>query len=243
METLWGWHPVREALRARRRKLHRLTIREGARHTDEAVELAASAGIPVEVESAKAFDQRLPEGIRAQGVALLVDALPEYPLETLIERGEAGRRCVVALDGVEDPQNAGALVRSAEGAGAFALLLTQRRAPPLSAAMSRASAGALEHLPVARMPNLGRSLDLLKTQGFWILGADSNDGEDLYETPDRLWSGDLVIVLGSEGKGLRPGVAAKLDHRIRIPMAGSVGSLNVSAAGSLILFERLRRTR
>jgi 23S rRNA (guanosine2251-2'-O)-methyltransferase len=243
METLWGWHPVREALRARRRTLHRLSIREGARHTEEARALADSAGIPVETESAKAFDHGLPEEIRAQGLSLQVDALPEYPLETLIERGEVGQRCVVALDGVEDPQNAGAIVRSADGAGAFALLLTQRRAPPLSPAMSRASAGALEHLPVARMPNLARSLDLLKSQGFWILGADSNEGEDLYETPDRIWAGDLVIVLGAEGKGLRPGVAAKLDHRIRIPMAGAVGSLNVSAAGSLILFERLRRTR
>ncbi len=243
METLLGWHPVREALRARRRKLHRLVVREGAGHADEAQSLAQAAGIPVEVRAVRAFDHGLADGSRAQGLALEAEALPEYPLESLIERGEVGQRCLVALDGVEDPQNAGALVRSAEGAGAVALLLTHRRAPPLSPAMSRASAGALEHLPVARTPNLGRALDLLKTQGFWILGADSNQGEDLYQTPDRLWSGDLVIVLGSEGKGLRPGVASKLDHRVRIPMVGAIGSLNVSAAGSLLLFERLRRIR
>ena len=128
-------------------------------------------------------------------------------------------------------------------AGAWALLLTTRRAPPLSPAMSRASAGALEHLPVARTPNLGRALELLKNQGFWALGADSNDGEDLFETPDKLWTGDLVVVLGAEGRGLRPGIANKLDHRVRIPMAGGVDSLNVSVAGSLLLFERMRRIR
>ena len=88
-----------------------------------------------------------------------------------------------------------------------------------------------------------RALELLKIQGCWGLGADSNDGEDLFEPPDKLWTGDLVVVLGAEGRGLRPGIANKLDHRVRIPMAGGVDSLNVSVAGSLLLFERMSRIR
>ena len=158
METLWGWHPVREALRARRRKLHRLAIREGTARGDDLGPLARGASVSVEIQAHADFDARVPRGVEAQGVALEAGPLPELPLEALLERGPTGGRCLVALDGVEDPQNAGALVRSADGAGAWALLLTTRRAPPLSPAMSRASAGALEHLPVARTPNLGRAL-------------------------------------------------------------------------------------
>jgi 23S rRNA (guanosine2251-2'-O)-methyltransferase len=150
----------------------------------------------------------------------------------------------VALDGVEDPQNLGAVIRVAEAAGALGLILTSRRAPPLGAAVSRASAGAVEHLPVSRVGNLRRALEQLKEGGFWAIGADPDAAEDLFLTPDRIWQGDLVLVFGSEGRGLRRTVVEALDHRVRIPMAGRVGSLNVAAAAAVVLFHaRLRSSQ
>jgi 23S rRNA (guanosine2251-2'-O)-methyltransferase len=175
-------------------------------------------------------------------VALEAGPLPELTLLEL--RGQRGwPRRLVALDGVEDPQNLGAICRVADAAGVGGLILTRRRAPPLSPAVSRASAGALEHLPVARVANLGRALNQLKSEGFWVLGADSEGGDDLFLLEDALLSGPLVIVLGAEGRGLRRGIRERLDHRVRIPMGGRVESLNVSSAAAVVLFELVRRGR
>ena len=153
------------------------------------------------------------------------------------------RRCRVALDGVEDPQNVGAIARVAEAAGASGLILTRRRAPPLGPAVARASAGAIEWLPVARVPNLSRALNQLKNHDFWIFGADPEGDLDVYQLTDRMLAGHRVVVLGAEGAGLRPGVVRVLDHRLCIPLAGRVGSLNVSAAAAVVLFEMGRRSR
>jgi len=188
----------------------------------------------------------LPAGARNQGLVLEAGPLPAPPLEELQTLdalpGEARR--LVALDGVEDPQNLGAVIRVAEAAGALGLILTSRRAPPLGAAVSRASAGAVEHLPVSRVGNLRRALEQLKEGGFWTIGADPDAAEDLFLTPDRIWQGDLVLVFGSERRGLRRTVAEALDHRVRIPMAGRVGSLNVAAAAAVVLFHaRLRSSQ
>jgi 23S rRNA (guanosine2251-2'-O)-methyltransferase len=152
-----------------------------------------------------------------------------------------GPRTLVALDGVEDPQNLGAIARVAESAGALGLVLTHRHAPPLSAAVSRASAGAIEWLPVARVPNLTRALESLQGEGFWVLGADAEAADSLYDLPDRLARADRVVVFGAEGRGLRPGVAKRLDQKLRIPLRGKVDSLNVSTAASVVLFELERR--
>ena len=234
-ERLTGIHPVREALRARRRALQRVRIREGAsrREVEEIRELAGEAGVPVEV--VRGAEARLV-------VELDAGPLPELSVEELAAvAGEPAR--LVALDEVEDPQNLGALCRVAEAAGVRGLILTRRHAPPLSPAVSRASAGALEHLPVARVANLRRSLNYLKSRGYWVLGADVDAAVSLYELPDRLLAGPLVLVLGGEGRGIRAGVRECLDHRARVPMAGRVASLNVAAAGAIVLFDLLRRDR
>jgi 23S rRNA (guanosine2251-2'-O)-methyltransferase len=149
----------------------------------------------------------------------------------------------VALDGVEDPQNVGAIARVAEAAGAAGLLLTRRRAPPLSAAVARASAGAIEWLPVGRVANLPRALEGLKARDFWVFGGDPKARDDLFQVPDRWLSTRRVLVLGAEGRGLRPGVLACLDHRVAIPLAGRVASLNVASAAAVLLFELRRRDR
>lgn len=211
----------------------------------ELEELADAAGIPVQRVSREQLEATLPDSARDQGLVLEAGPLPAPSLEEICVRAPVGggRRLLVALDGVEDPQNLGAIIRVSEAAGAIGLVLTARRAPPLRAAVGRASAGAVEHLPVARVGNLVRALNLLKNQGFWIMGADPERGEDLFQTADRIWQGDLVLVFGAEGRGLRRGVSELLDHRIRIPMAGVVDSLNVASAAAVALFEALRRDR
>lgn len=245
MERIAGTHPVREALRARRRRLERLQVREdlASRELEEIVALARAAGVPVVREPAARLRTGLPQGVRDQGVVLEAGPLPEPDLEGLLAAvaGPGGERLLVALDGVEDPRNLGAVARVAEGAGAAGLILTRRRAAPLGAVASRASAGALEHLPVARVPNLTAALRTLQGRGFWSLGADPEGDASLWELGDRFFRGDLVVVLGAEGRGVRPGVAAKLDHRVRIPMAGRIASLNVASAAAVLLFEAARR--
>ncbi len=248
MDWIYGFHPVREALRAGRRKLVRLWLRAGAPRPDhaEVADLAARAGIPVETVDRAAIDDLVGSDVQTQGVALQAGAIPELSLAALIDlapssRGSVGGRRIVALDGVEDPQNVGALARVAESAGALGMLLTDRRAPALTPAVSRASAGAIEWLPVARVPNLSRALADLKQAGFWVLAAAPEDGVSLFEMPDPLLTGDLVVLLGAEGKGVRPGVLKLADHRVVIPMAGRIASLNVSTAGAVILYDLLRR--
>jgi 23S rRNA (guanosine2251-2'-O)-methyltransferase len=211
--------------------------------------VAAARKAGVEVVQAEAEELQQLAGTtesNLQGVLLEAGPLPELAGAEALAAEPArspGGRVLVALDGVEDPQNVGAIVRVAEAAGASGLLLTERRAPPLSPALARASAGAIEWLPAARVANLGRGLESLQQAGFWLVGADPDAGDSLFELPDRLLSGDIAVVLGSEGPGLRPSVRKALDHPVRIPMLGRVASMNVATAGAVILFELLRRSK
>jgi len=250
-ERLFGLHSVREAIRAGRRPLFRLLVRRGDRREVVAALMrdAAAAGLDVvEVEADELLppesDERsgvFPGTGNPQGVALEVGPLPELSLEELCGQREGPQR-FVALDGVEDPQNLGAISRVADAAGVGGMILTAHRAPPLSSAVTRASAGAIEWLPVARVANLRRALQDLKDKDFWVVGADPEAPVSIYQAPDSLLQGDLVVVLGAEGRGLRPGVRALVDHPLKVPMQGSVGSLNVATAGAVVLFELLRRS-
>jgi 23S rRNA (guanosine2251-2'-O)-methyltransferase len=240
-----GIRPVREALRARRRALHRLLVREGTRESRpevaELLEAAREAGLPVERLEPARFERTAPAGIAHQGVLLEAGPLPVVRLPDLVPAG-GGECWLLALDGVEDPRNLGALLRVADAAGVRGVLLPERRAAPPTPAAGRASAGALEHVPVAPVPNLARALAELKRLGFWLYGADPA-GRDLFELPDRLLDRRMVLVVGAEGRGLRPGVRAALDVVCRVPMQGAVASLNVAAAAAVVLFEWRRRAR
>ena len=242
-ELVYGIHPVLEALRARRRRLLRLRVREGHGRPELAplLEAARVAGVPIEEVSASSLVARLTEGANHQGVTLEAGPIPTLDLAGLCAAG-ASPRTLVALDQVEDPQNLGAIARVAEAAGVSGLLLTDRHSPPLSPAVSRASAGAIEWLPTARVPNLIRALNQLKEKGFWIFGAESEASESLFELPDRVLRGERLVLLGAEGRGLRQGVQAVVDHRVRIPLVGQVASLNVAAAAAVVLFELARRS-
>jgi 23S rRNA (guanosine2251-2'-O)-methyltransferase len=242
-QELSGLHPVREALRARRRRLLRLRVRKGDPRPElaELASLAAAAGVEVEEVEAEELGRRAGPGVAHQGVVLCAGPLPEVPLEDLT-RGRPPRT-IVALDGIEDPHNLGAIARVAEASGAAGLLLTQRRSAPLGPAAARASAGAIEWLPVARVVNLARALRALAQAGFWIFGASPDAPDDLFQLEPRLLRGDRVVLLGGEGRGIRTGVERLVDHRVRIPMAGRVASLNVSTAAAVILFELARSDR
>ncbi|MDG2336108.1 MAG: RNA methyltransferase [Myxococcota bacterium] len=246
-ERLHGRHVIAEALVARRRALYKLLVRPGAPSAELArlIELAKGAEVPVvETDPERLVELAGETGAGLQGALLEAGALPEFSQvsQLLIEGGSArGRRVLVVLDGVEDPQNVGGLARVADAAGASGLVLARRRSPPLSPALARASAGAIERLPVARVGNLVRTLEDLKKEGFWVVAADPEARQELFTMPDRLLQGDLAVVLGAEGRGLRTLVQATVDHPVRIPMRGQVASLNVATAGAVVLFELLRR--
>jgi 23S rRNA (guanosine2251-2'-O)-methyltransferase len=242
-ELLYGIHPVLEALRAKRRRVQRLYVRAGRGGPELAplLDAARAAAVPIAELSAQELSQRAGEGAHHQGVALEAGPLPGVSLEELCAGGSPPRT-LVALDQVEDPQNLGAILRVAEAAGASGLLLTDRHSPPLSPAVARASAGALEWLPVAQVPNLVRALNLLKSRGFWIFGAEAGALDSLFGLPERVVRGERVVVFGAEGRGLRPGVARAVDHCVRIPLAGRIESLNVATAAAVVLFELARRS-
>jgi 23S rRNA (guanosine2251-2'-O)-methyltransferase len=243
VELLYGIHPVLEALRARRRKLFALRLRSGPARAELAplLEAARAAGVRVEEASLGELAAGLAQDANHQGVVLAAGPLPLADLSALCTAGSPPR-LLVALDQVEDPQNLGAVARVAEAAGGMGLLLTDRHSPPLSPAVARASAGAIEWLATARVPNLVRALNQLKSSGFWIFGAEVEAPDSLFELPERLVQGDRLVVFGAEGRGLRPGVLAAVDHRVRIPLAGRVASLNVASAAAVVLFELARRS-
>ena len=232
---LAGVHPVREALRAGR-PLDKILIAKGASgpRIQEIVDLSRGLSVPVRFEARETLD-RATKGASHQGVVGFGSAHSYAELEPLLE----GAKLLVVLDGVEDPHNLGAIIRTAHAAGAAAVVVPERRAAPLTETVDRAAAGALEYLPVARVTNVTRTLELLKERGFWIYGLDER-GSELYDR--TAFTIPSAIVLGAEGKGLHQNVQKHCDVLVRIPMAGEVSSLNVSVAAGVVLFEWRKRT-
>ena len=244
MEILYGLHPVEEALRAGSRKFDHVCIARD-RHDDRlqrVIDLCRDLGVRLRFEPREHITQ-LAKSAGHQGVAAVVRAKAVLDLEDLLSAPAATNgmaRLVLALDGVEDPQNLGALLRTADGAGVDGVVLTERRAAPLSAVAVKASAGAAEHVRIARVVNMTRSLEQLKAAGMWCVGLDERGTMD-YDTFD--YTGDCVLVLGREGAGLHDLVRKTCDQLLRIPMAGAVSSLNVSVAGAVVLYEAARQRR
>jgi 23S rRNA (guanosine2251-2'-O)-methyltransferase len=244
MDVLYGLHSVEEALKAGRRRFdHVLVARD--RQDDRLGQIVAAcrqAGVRVRQESRDQLTQ-VAGTPGHQGVVALVRPQDFLAIEDLFEApaaNPAAPRLVLALDGVEDPQNLGALLRVADGAGVDGVVLTERRSAPLSPVAVKASAGAAEHLRIARVVNLVRALEELKEQNLWIIGLDERGTSD-YDQFDL--TGNCVLVLGREGAGLHDLVRRTCDHLLRIPMAGGVSSLNVSAAGAVVLYEAARQRR
>ena len=235
MSSLAGIHPVREALRAGRTLDRVLMVKgSGGARLQEIVDLCRQHKVAVRFETREHLD-RAAGGAAHQGVVAIGTAERFASLE---ETAAAGGLHVV-LDGVEDPHNLGAIVRTAHAAGASAVVIPERRAAGLTEAVAKAAAGALAYLPVVRVTNITRALEDLKKSGYWIYGLDER-GEQQYDRVE--YAAPTALVLGGEGKGLHQNVARHCDFLLRIPMSpGGVASLNVSVAAGVVLFDWRRR--
>ena len=239
MEVLYGLHPVEEAIRAGGRRLEYVLLsRDRSPRLDALAELCRAAGIRVSLQTKDQLT-KLARTDAHQGVVGAVRERKFLTIEDLIAaRGRFSHRFFLALDGVEDPHNLGALLRSADGAGVDGVILPERRTAPISAVVAKTSAGASEHVPIAKVTNITRALEQMKKANIWIIGLDERGTPD-YTAFD--FATDCCLVLGAEGAGLHDLVKKTCDHLLRIPMAGSVSSLNVSVAGAVVMYEALRQ--
>ncbi len=228
-----GRQPVREALRAGRALSEVVIDRRGGTVLAALADAAAVAGVAVRRVDAAALDQ-LAGGVAHQGVVALA---PPYSYAALVDVVDSD--LVVVLDGVTDPHNLGAIARSAEAAGAGALVVRERRGAPVTPAAEKAAAGALSWLPVVRVGNIVRTLTDLAGAGFWSAGLSADGPESVWDS--SVLDGRVALVVGSEGAGLSRLVAERVDVRVAIPLRGSLDSLNAGAAAAVALFEILRR--
>lgn len=241
MDRLTGIHAVREALSAGR-PLDRVVIARGRKgeRIEELVRLARANGVPVRFEAREQVE-RLAGGAEHQGVMAFAAARQAVALEDILRATEAQTSgLLVLLDGVEDPRNLGAIARTALSAGAAGVVIAERRSAGLTETAARAAAGALEHLPVARVPNLARALEDLKEAGWWLVGLDESAPKNYTEVN---LAGRIGLVLGGEGEGLHELVRKRCDFLVSIPTSGPVRSLNVSVAAGIVLFEAVRQRR
>jgi 23S rRNA (guanosine2251-2'-O)-methyltransferase len=238
-EILYGLHAVREALKAGTRPLQRLLVVRTDKQFGDVVQLARSRHVPIHIQPLASLDRIIPGG-KHQGIVAFT-AVKAYDTEDSILARAADKNepaLLVVLDGVEDPHNLGAVLRSAEAAGAHGVFIPERRAAGLTSVVAKVSAGAIDHIPVARVTNTTRLLEALKEAGVWIYGVEPTATKLFTDVDLR---GPIGLVFGGEGKGLRPGVLQHCDERIRIPMKGHVQSLNVSASAAVTLFEAVRQ--
>jgi 23S rRNA (guanosine2251-2'-O)-methyltransferase len=238
MELICGINPVLEALSSRERHFDRLLIVKGLRNrrVSDAIARASQLGIPLRFEARETLD-RMAGGVPHQGLIAVVSAKPLLGLDELLDHARSPA-LVVVLDGVEDPRNLGAIVRTAEAAGADGVVLPERHSAGLSETVARASAGALEHVKVAKIGNVAQALERLKERGVWVVGFDAG-GTERWDAVDL--KGPVALVLGGEGRGMRRLVRERCDHLVSLPLFGHVGSLNVSVAAGIALYEAIRQ--
>lgn len=239
-DVLVGRNAVTEALKSGR-GINKLWIASGDREGSvaEIAALAKERGIVVQyVERAKI--EALAGGHRHQGVLAYVAPVPYAELEDILKAAEAKGEApfLVLLDELEDPHNLGALLRTADATGVHGILIPKRRSVSLNATVAKTSAGAVEYVSVARIGNIAQTLKKLKEKGFWVAGADM-DGEKAYYEADL--TGPLVLVVGSEGKGMSRLTKEACDFIVRMPMVGRINSLNASVAGSILMYESMRQ--
>jgi len=239
--TIFGIHPVLEALQKRPHAFHTLTL---SRHTagsdiKHLITLAEKSNIKVSYDSPKKTS-RSSQSEQHQGVTATVDSFPLVDLKTVISRHSPGDKKTFFLvaDSIQDPHNFGALIRTAVCAGVQAIIFPKDRAAPLTGTVAKASAGAVEHIPLCRVVNLASALEQLKEAGIWIAGTFPHGRETIYDFDFNL---DMALVIGSEGKGIRPLIEKKCDFHLSIPLKGSFDSLNASTAGAVVMFEVMRQ--
>jgi len=234
---VYGINPVLEALRAKRVTRLQISARQDKR-IDEVLALAAAQDVRTERVDAHVLDRAARGGVH-QGVVAEIEEARDYTVQQLALPSERGHApLIVVLDGIEDPHNAGAIIRTADAAGATGVIRQARHSAALDGVVGKASAGALAHARIATVVNIARAVEELKEAQIWTVGLAGDAGE---RYTDVDWTLSTAIVLGAEGTGLRRLVRERCDRLVRIPMLGSVGSLNVSVAAGVVLFEAVRQ--
>lgn len=235
---IWGINPVLEALRAGRVKRISVGPRSD-RRLEEALALAREQRVPVERVDAPALDRAARGGVH-QGIAAELESLRDYSIEELVAAAAPQAPLLVVLDGVEDPHNLGAILRTVDAAGAHGVIRQARHAAAIEGVAAKASAGAVSYVKIATVVNIARALDELKEAGVWTVGF-TGDATEAYDRVD--FTLPTALVVGAEGEGLRRLTKDRCDRLVRIPMLGSVSSLNVSVATGVALFEAARQRR
>lgn len=236
--VIYGLHPVQEALSAGR-SIERILVAQGRGGEDlqKLIEAARARGIPVRFEGRPQLD-RLARTEKHQGVVALAAAKDYSDIGALVADAQRRRPALFILDGIEDPRNLGAIIRTADAAGFAGVIVPKRRAAGLSDIVAKASAGAIEHHAVARVANLAQTIEDLKRQGIWTYGLDPSAKKSYL---DLDYTGPVALVIGAEGAGLARLVREKCDELISIPMRGKVASLNASVAAGVLAYEVLRQ--
>ncbi|GAB6178923.1 23S rRNA (guanosine(2251)-2'-O)-methyltransferase RlmB [Desulfotomaculum defluvii] len=239
-EIIAGRNPVREALRAGR-PINKIVMTKGAGNGPlaEIVRLAKENNVPIQLVDREHLD-KMNSGVPHQGVVAYTAAKEYVDLDEILAmaRAKGEDPFIIMLDEINDPHNLGAIIRTADAAGAHGVIIPQRRSVPLTATVAKASAGAVEYVPVARVTNLDRTIRQLKDEGLWVVGADMDGSETYWETK---LTGPLLLVIGGEGKGLGRLIKERCDILVRLPMVGRVGSLNASVAAALLIYEVVRQ--
>ena len=241
-EIIVGRNSVAEALRSGR-PINKLLVQDGIKggSIGEIINLAKEKRVLVEFVKVEKLDQ-MSQGIRHQGAIALGAPVRFYELDEVLEavksKGEVP--FLLLFDELQDPQNVGALIRTADAAGVHGILMPQRRSCPLNAVVAKISAGAVEYVPVIKIGNITQTINDLKAKGFWIIGADMEGTVNYF---DANLTGPIVLIIGAEGKGLGRLVKENCDSVVKIPMSGSIASLNASAAGAILLYEVVRQRK
>lgn len=241
MQIIFGIHAVEEALSARGRGFEYVAVAPGRgdARIQKITQLCRSAGVPVRTLPRDQLT-RLAKVASHQGVVAVTAEKRYNDIEDLLAHKRGQYSFLVVLDGIEDPHNLGAIIRTAEGAGADGVVLPERRAVGVTATVVKASSGATEYLPIAKVTNIGRAVEELKERNIWTVGLDER-GEKMYDQLD--YKMDCALVLGAEGHGLHEQVRKKCDFLVSIPMLGKVPSLNVSVAAAVVIYEVARQRR
>ncbi len=241
MDVIYGIHPVEEAVESRPRAIEYVAVARDRRDAkvERIVEQCRRAGITLRLMSREEL-RRLAHTDAHQGVAAVAAARSYLGLDDLIAQRRGKYAFLLVLDGVEDPHNLGAIIRTADGAGADGVVIPERRAVGVTATVAKAAAGAAESLPIARVTNIARTLEAMKEQNIWTVGLDER-GTQLYDALD--YQMDCALVLGGEGGGLHDLVRKRCDFLVSIPMLGKVPSLNVSVAAAVVMYELARQRR
>lgn len=241
MDVIYGINAVGEALKSRGRGFEYVGVaRERHDHrVQRIIDECRRLGVAVRFVPRQDID-RLTGTASHQGVAAVTSAKAYAELDDILSGKRNQHALIVVLDGVEDPHNLGAIIRTSEGAGADGVLIPERRAAGVTATVAKASAGAVEHMPIAKITNVGRILEELKSRNVWTVGLDER-GPQPYDALD--YNMDCALVLGAEGKGLHELVRKRCDFLVSIPMLGKVPSLNVSVAAAVVLYEIARQRR